>query len=111
MGGPTEWDGLPPSDEQNVYNSSGGVIGRENTFDGPGCKGTGSAILWSSGTGAHEVQGCIYNAYVTFGGAASALGLPITDQYTNAGNPESDFQGGSSIIMNGQPEISLNSNR
>ncbi|HEU5369236.1 MAG TPA: hypothetical protein VFU69_12265 [Ktedonobacterales bacterium] len=99
-------------DEQNVYNSSNAVIGRENTFSGTNCgtsNTSGSAILWSSGTGAHEVQGCIYHAYVNFGGAASALGLPISDEYTNsAGQRESDFQGGNIIWWNNQAFINLN---
>ena len=95
--------GFPTSDEQNVYNSSGVAIGRENTFNGSGCSGTGSVILFSGSTGAHEVHGCIYHAYVGFGGAASSLGLPISDEYTNSiGERESDFQGGNIIWLNGR---------
>ena len=100
--------GFPVTDEQNVYNSSGGVIGRENLFNGYGCGGTGSAILWSSSTGPHEVHGCIYHAYVNFGGPASGLGLPVSDEYTNpSGQRESDFQGGYIIWWNGQAYITL----
>jgi uncharacterized protein with LGFP repeats len=100
--------GFPTSDEQNVYNSSGAVSGRENTFSGAGCGGTGSAVIWSSTTGAHEVHGCIYHAYVNFGGTASGLGLPTSDEYTNnEGQRESDFQGGYIVWWNGQAYITL----
>jgi uncharacterized protein with LGFP repeats len=105
--------GYPTSDEQNVYNSSGVAIGRENTFSGSGIgcgSNTGSAII-SDSVGTYVVESCIYQAYVKFGGAASALGLPIIDQFSVSGDYESDFQGGY-ITYNpstGQTSIFLNS--
>jgi len=40
------------------------------------------------------VQSCIYQAYISFGGASSALGLPVGDQFGYSGGLESDFQNG-----------------
>lgn len=85
------------------------MISRENLFNGMGCGSSGgSAILWSSTTGAHEVHGCTYQAYLNFGGAASSLGLPTSDEYTNSSSQrESDFQGGNIVWWNGQAYITV----
>jgi hypothetical protein len=54
-------------------------------------------IYFSPQTGAHEVHGAIREKYDTLGGAASPLGLPVTDE---TGTPDGEgrfnhFQGGS----------------
>jgi len=94
-GGPAGALNFPTSNEQNAYNSSGGIIGRENTFRGSGCTTNyqGSIIIWSSSTGAHEVDGCIYQKYLALGGTASFLGLPTTDEQAVNGGHASYFQG------------------
>ena len=75
LGGPNSVLGLPTSNEQNA---PGG--GRENTFAGSSC-GSGSVMLWTPGTGAHEMHGCIYNAYLkTYGGPAGVTGYPVSDE-------------------------------
>lgn len=66
-GGPTGFLGFPTSDEV----ASG--KGRVNTF-------TGGNIFWSSGTGAHSVQGAILVEYRAMGGPSGALGLPTSDE-------------------------------
>jgi hypothetical protein len=79
-GGPAGRLGFPTSNEQN---GPGG--GRENTFAGESC-GSGSAILWTPATGAHEMQGCIYDAYLKrFGGPGGSYGYPVSDETTSKG--------------------------
>lgn len=78
--------GFPASDEQDA---PGG--GRENLFSGTPCAagslvGHGSVILWQSATGANEMQGCIYQAYLqNYGGPGGVLGYPTTDETSMAG--------------------------
>jgi LGFP repeat/Deoxyribonuclease NucA/NucB len=72
--------GFPTSDE---HSAPGG--GRENTFSGESC-GSGSAILWTGATGAHEMQGCIYDAYIKrFGGSGGPYGYPVSDEIATKG--------------------------
>jgi hypothetical protein len=79
-GGPGGRLGFPTSNEQDA---PGG--GRENTFAGESC-GSGSAILWSSTTGAHEMQGCIYDAYMRhLGGSGGGYGFPTSDELATKG--------------------------
>ena len=107
VGGPG-YLGFPTTDEQGVAG------GRVSYFAGQLCgsggpNSSGSAVYYTSSTLAHEVQGCIYQAYINFGGPASALGFPVSDEYTNsAGQRESDFQGGYIIWWNNQAYINLN---
>ncbi|MHB8160420.1 MAG: SpoIID/LytB domain-containing protein, partial [Thermoleophilia bacterium] len=54
----------------------------------------GANIYWSSATGAHEVHGAILLKYIEYGGSASALGMPVTDEYVSGSGRRSDFQGG-----------------
>lgn len=80
LGGPNSSQGLPTSNEQNA---PGG--GRENTFAGHSC-GSGSVILWTSATGAHQMQGCIYNTFLTsLGGPGAAYGYPTSDELSISG--------------------------
>jgi hypothetical protein len=76
LGGPAGTLGFPTSDEQGTADG----VARFNTFAGTG----GSAIYWSSGAGAHSVQGAIYAHWVSQGGEA-ALGTPTTDE---SGTPD-----------------------
>ena len=83
-GGPAGFVGLPTSDEQNVT----GVTGAKyNQFQG-------ANIYWSATTGAHEVHGAILAKYINYGGSASVLGMPVTDEYGSGSGRRSDFQGG-----------------
>jgi len=77
MGGPGGALGFPTTNEQPAPNG-----GRENLFGGTNCGSlTGSAILYTQATGAHEVQGCIYQDYVGVNnGPGGALGYPLTDE-------------------------------
>lgn len=81
LGGPSGGLGFPTSDQQTVYASDGTtVIGQRNTFAGTSCgSASGSALYWSSATGVHKVQGCIYQKYLALGGAVS-FGLPTQDE-------------------------------
>jgi hypothetical protein len=80
LGGPNSSQGLPTSNEQNA---PGG--GRENTFAGHSC-GSGSVILWTPATGAHQMQGCIYNTFLTsLGGPGGTYGYPTSDELTISG--------------------------
>jgi beta-N-acetylhexosaminidase len=80
--------GYPTSDETGVPDG----IGRFTTFGGSG----GSAVYWTSATDAHEVQGAIYQRWLTTGGATGSLGYPVSDEYAiSGGRRESDFQRGS----------------
>lgn len=81
--------GFPTSDELQVKDGSGTVIGAVSYFYGNLCGGrgtnnSGSAIYWSSATGAHLVGGCIYNKYW------SAYGGPSGNSHFNLGFPTSD---------------------
>jgi uncharacterized protein with LGFP repeats len=93
MKGPTGALGFPVTDEQGIAG------GRVSYFAGASCagggpNGSGSAIFWTSGTGAHEVQGCIYHEYVgVMGGPGGALGFPLFDEQAIAGGHVSYFAG------------------
>jgi hypothetical protein len=78
--------GFPASDESAA--ASGG--GRFNTFDQ-------GAIYWSSGTGAHEVHGAIYQKWSALGADRSALAYPLTDETIapDGSGRFNDFQNGS----------------
>lgn len=69
--------GFPTTDGIAISNSYG--TGTEQFFRGTSCgSASGSVIYYSSGTGAHEVHGCIYQEYVHVGG--SVLGFPTHDE-------------------------------
>ncbi len=97
MGGPSGKLGFPITDEQPT---PAAASGRVSYFPKLLCGGgvvvggalpSGSAIFWSPGTGAHEVQGCIYNKYMDIGGAA--FGFPVTDEQDIAGGKVSYLAG------------------
>lgn len=93
LGGAGSALGPPTSDEQAA---PGG--GRENTFAGASCGGSGSVILYTGSTGAHEMQGCIYHAYLaSYGGPAGFLGYPTSDEQAAPGG------GGRMNTMYGSP--------
>jgi surface antigen len=77
LGGPGSQLGFPLSDQQAA---PGG--GQENLFAGTTCgSNSGAAILWTTATGAGEMQGCIYQAYLnTYGGPAGSLGYPTSNE-------------------------------
>ncbi|MFP5220287.1 MAG: LGFP repeat-containing protein, partial [Actinomycetes bacterium] len=54
----------------------------------------GGTVYWSSKTGARAVQGSISLRYKQFGGPASVLGFPTTDEQDVTGGRASTFQGG-----------------
>lgn len=51
-------------------------------------------IYWSAATGAKAVHGAIRDKYLAFGGPASVLGLPISDEYAVRNGRTSAFSGG-----------------
>ncbi len=69
IGGPASTLGLPTSGERD-----GGLPGsRTNTFQG-------GVVLWSPGTGAHEVYGAIGARYRSLGSETGVLGLPTSGE-------------------------------
>jgi hypothetical protein len=101
-GGPGGLLGFPTSDEEGIAG------GRVSYFGGGGCGSTGgSAIFYTATTGAHQVHGCIYQAYLNAGGPGSALGFPTDDEYGIPSGRESDFQHGYIIYYsaNGQTVV------
>jgi len=97
--------GFPASDEQAA---PGG--GRESLFAGSNCGSvSGSAILWTSATGAGEMQGCIYQAYLsTYGGSSGSLGFPASNERPMSTGKENYMSGtscgsssGSALYWNG----------
>ncbi|MBV9384760.1 MAG: CHAP domain-containing protein [Streptosporangiaceae bacterium] len=91
LGGPASQLGFPVSNEQNA---PGG--GRESLFAGTSCgSAAGSAILWTPASGAGELQGCIYQAYLnTYGGSAGSLGYPTSNEQGIAAGRVNYFTGG-----------------
>jgi peptidoglycan/xylan/chitin deacetylase (PgdA/CDA1 family) len=76
----------PISDELTVTG------GRASRFQG-------GNVYWSSATGTREVHGVILTRYLQLGATASALGFPVTDEYSISTGRQSDFQHGS-ILWN-----------
>lgn len=94
----------------NVCN--GGYILTGNTGYGGSALTSGSAIYYSSSTGAHEVQGCIYYKYThDLGGPGGALGFPTGDE-CGVGDRRSSFQHGTItwIQATGQLMVQYSSN-
>lgn len=91
MKGPGGALGFPTTNGIAISNSYGS--GTEQFFQGTSCgTATGSAIYWSAGTGAHTVQGCIYQEFVHVGG--TVLGFPTQDeQPIGSGGRVSYFNG------------------
>jgi alkylhydroperoxidase family enzyme len=83
LGGGTGFLGAPTT---AVLTAPDGV-GRFQYFQG-------GAIYWTPATGAHEVHGAILARWASMGWERSALGYPITDEYSVNAGRESDFQGG-----------------
>jgi uncharacterized protein with LGFP repeats/lysophospholipase L1-like esterase len=55
----------------------------------------GGTVYWSAATGAHSTtHGDIHNRYVSLGGAAGTLGLPLTDKLPRAGGLVQQFVNG-----------------
>lgn len=92
--------GYPLSDETATPDG----VGRYNRFE----KG---AIYWTPSTGAHAVQGAIYDKWASLGWERGSLGYPMTDELTNSILGASisrynKFQGGGiRIILGGSPEV------
>lgn len=90
--GPTGGLGFPTSNELGIAN------GRVSYFYGNLCgsrgpNNSGSAIYYTSGTGAHQVGGCIYNKYWNMNGPNSQLGFPTSDVQAISGGYVSYFYG------------------
>ena len=56
------------------------------------------AIYHSAATGAHEVHGELFTAYIAQGGGAGHLGAPISDVHDDDGRRRSDFEHGSLVL-------------
>ncbi|MGR0159031.1 GDSL-type esterase/lipase family protein [Paenarthrobacter nitroguajacolicus] len=55
----------------------------------------GGTVYWSAATGAHSTtHGDVHNRYVSLGGAAGQLGLPLTDKLPRAGGLVQQFVNG-----------------
>lgn len=91
LGATTSALGYPVSDENQLHNSGGSLVGWASYFAGVHCggnyngpNGSGSAIYVpatnNSASGGHEVQGCVYAAYQRLGGPTSFLGFPVSDE-------------------------------
>lgn len=80
LGGPAGFLGLPTADEADV------PLGRVSTF-------VGGRIYWTPATDAHSVTGGILERYLQLGATASALGAPVSDEYSVPGGRRSDFTG------------------
>lgn len=83
-GGPSGYLGMPATGEFDVPGVAGA---RESDFQH-------GRIYWSPATGPHTVIGGILGKYIEYGGPASALGLPVGDEYDYNSGRRSDFQGG-----------------
>jgi len=67
--------------------------GRVSYFAGEDC-GRGSAIYWSTRTGARVMQGCIHRDYLnTYGGPGGFLGFPTSDETVVGGGFANTFEG------------------
>lgn len=89
--------GFPTYDETGV--STGRVSYFGGTTWGSNCGSYGlynshAAIYWSSGTGAHEVHGCLYDSYVHSYSGPDGMGFPTTDQMSMGGGYGQDFANG-----------------
>ena len=80
---------IPPATPIATYYAShgsvrailGSPVGGEYSVGGGIAQNyTGGRIYWSPATGVHEVHGAILSRYLTLGGPAGLLGLPITDE-------------------------------
>ncbi len=84
MGSENSVLGFPVSDEEATPNRQG----RFNHFEG-------GSIYWSARTGAHAVYGAIRERWGQVGWENSALGFPLSDEYSIPGGRAQDFQYGS----------------
>ncbi len=89
LGGPDSFLGYPTSDEHLI---AGGYV---SNFQGTPCGSQSwGHIFYIGATGAHEVHGCIDNAYLhTYGGPSGFLGFPTSDQLSIGNSTVSNFQG------------------
>lgn len=83
-GGPAGGLGLPVTDEFDVAGVTGA---RESDFQR-------GRIYWSAATSSHSVYGAILQKYLEYGGPASPLGLPTSEEYAYGSGRRTDFQGG-----------------
>ena len=75
--------GLPISGETDGFSSGS----RMNRFQN-------GAIIWSAGTGAHDVYGAIMARYTSLGNAVATLGLPTSGEKSAFGGRMNTFTGG-----------------
>jgi uncharacterized repeat protein (TIGR02543 family) len=86
--------GMPTAEEAAAGVSPNATTGRMQTFE------AGQIYLHQSGprTGlAYFVHADISLKYTLYGGSASALGFPISDEYSSGSGLRSDFEGGSIV--------------
>jgi len=83
--------GFPVSDETSTPGGTGRVSYFGGTTWGSHCGSAGpynsyGAIYWSGASGAWEVHGCLYDAYIhRFGGPDGRLGFPVENQENPSG--------------------------
>jgi len=92
-----------------AISSTYGLLGREDSFLGfpvtdelgtPNLQGRynhfqGGSVYWSPATGAHSTMGAIRDLWGRLGWENSALGFPVTDEFSIPGGRAQDFQYGS----------------
>jgi uncharacterized protein with LGFP repeats/glucose/arabinose dehydrogenase len=83
LGWHTSYLGYPTTGEQ----SSADGVGKASFFQR-------GALYWTQQTGAHEVQGSIYNRWAALGWHTSYLGYPVTGEFAIPGGRRSNFQNG-----------------
>jgi uncharacterized protein with LGFP repeats len=84
------------------YGGAPGFLGMPNgdELDAPGVPGArerdfvGGHIYWSASTGVCLVNGAIFQKFIEYGGSASALGIPISDEFNWGNGKRTNFQGG-----------------
>ncbi|MFL6142790.1 MAG: GH25 family lysozyme [Labedaea sp.] len=86
------WSGLGYQASYLAYPTTGELgtpdgVGRASFFQR-------GAIYWTNATGAHEVQGSIYNTWASLGYQTSALGYPTSGEFDVAGGRRSNFEHG-----------------
>lgn len=82
-GGPSSRLGLPTTHETPTPSRPGAF----NHFQG-------GSLYWSPTTGARRVLGAIRDRWAGFGWENSALGFPVSDEYSVPDGSRSDFSGG-----------------
>ncbi|ETK36859.1 hypothetical protein MPTA5024_06610 [Microbispora sp. ATCC PTA-5024] len=100
-GGPAGVLGYPLHDQVSAEAGSGQVsyfTGPDCSIGSPGPYGSKAAVYVSDALGAHEMHGCIYDAYLHksgFGGPGGVFGYPYADEQAAPGGGRVSYMDGS----------------